>query len=571
MPDAPIAAPVSTPSPAPVSPSSTVTQVSTPSAAASTPSTTTSTSTAAAATTTAATIATGSAAAAHESAAESPAAGGSSDVAQPDGAAAAAVDRPSRPERAAYGDDIEKFLRDTYAWEEANPVGTALVTGEEVPVEGDRPAAEAEAPAAEAAKTEEATKPIEVEAPTPQALQEILTADPALAAAIEANPTAKGKLFQMARSVAKAAPVLEIFPNVEAARFANEHANQFVGLKTAFQLSDSPEKMKDAAGMFLEQFAVTDDKGQPVLDVAGNPTYGEDLPLFVQEIKGRDTAVRIQDIKDRIAAGEYATPEGRETDEHLLAAYEFIAAAEAAGPQQLDRPDPAQMTPEAKAYFDKRERELAEEKERLGIKDKALTERQRVETRTKYDQQYREQFGASSGRFLSNYLQQKEKDGVAIPRYMLTMKDPKTGVSVFAQQAFQKLNEKLNTLPSVKAHSATLQMNALNDQALGARLTYGQSLIDEHLPGIVDALLNEAGVSLAEDARQKIAGREARRGDARVEPAAGSMVTPRNMSEAQIYDMAKANVAKKNAGRYLDPAEAMRQNLIERDRLLAQR
>jgi len=495
-----------------------------------------------------------------------------------DNAAAATAEKPGKPERAAYGDDIEKFLKDTYAWEEANPDGTELVTGDEIPVEAgteEKPVEKTpeEIAAEEAAKAEEkpADKTAEVEAPTPEGLSKILEANPGLKEALEAAPEAKGAIYAMARQNAKAAPILELVPNVEAAKFAVDNANQFVGLKTAFQLSDSPEKMKDAAGMFLEQFQIVDDKGAPILDAKGNPTYGDDLPLFVSEIKNRDTDVRIADLKERIEAAQYATPEGKENDEQLLAAYEFIQAAEAADPSDLDKPDLSQMTPEAKAYFEKKEKELNEEKERLGIKDKNLTEKQRVETRAKYDTKYREQFGASSGKFLTNYLKQKETDGVAIPHYLLTMKDPKTGHSVFALQVFNRLNAKLDGLAHVKSHSATLQMNALNDQALEARVKFGQEQIDEHLPGIIDDLLKEAGVSMAEDAQKKIAARDGKRSDARVEPAAGGAVTPKGMSSEQLYAKAKENVLAAAKGAYMSPEELMRKSLIERDRLEMQR
>lgn len=490
-----------------------------------------------------------------------------------DGTPAAAT---GKPERSAYGDDIEKFLKDTYAWEEENPDGTQLVTGDEVTIEGDKPAektpeeiAAEEAGKSEEPKTEESAK-VEVEAPTPEGLSKILEAHPGLKEALEAAPEAKGAIYAMARQNAKAAPVLALIPNEEAAKFAVDNSNQFVGLKTAFTLSDSPEKMKDAAGMFLEQFAITEN-GKPVLDAKGNPTYGDDLPLFVSEMKNRDNGVRMADLKERIEAGTYATAQGKENDEQLLAAYEFIQAAEAAGPGEMDKPDTSQMTPEAKAYFDRKEAELNAEKERLGIKDKTLNAKQKAETRDKYDAKYRETFGGSAGKFISNYLQQQEKAGVAVPRYMLTMKDPKTGISVFALTAFNKLNEKLESVSTVKAHSATLQMNSLNDQALAARVSYGQERIDEYLPGIIDEMLKEAGVSMVEDANKKIADREAKRGDARIEPAAGGPINPKAMSDVQLMAKAKENVIAKANGAYIAPEELIRKTIIERDRLEMQR
>lgn len=449
------------------------------------------------------------------------------------------------PKQADFDGDIEKFLRAHTAWEDAQGNQPELVTGDEVPVAADAADTPAEktpeeiAAEADAAADKEATpdKPAEVEAPTPEALAALIDADPETKAFIESKPELKGKLFQMARQNAKAAPILDLIPNVEAAKFAVDNANQFVGLKTAFQLSDSPEKMKEAAGQFLEQFQIMDDKGSPVLDAKGQPTYGDDLPLFVNEIKSRDNAVRIADLKERITANQFATEAGKDNAEQMLAAYEFIAANEAAGPDafdQLDKPDTSGMTQEAKAYFERKEAELAAERERLGLKDKDLTKKGITETRTRYDTKYREEFGGGAGEFMANYLKGKEDAGVSIPRYLLQMKDPKSGISVFAQQAFQMLNQKLDKLPNVKAHSATLQMNAVNDQALAARLEYGQSLIDEHLPGIIDDLLKEAGVSMAADAKRVIDAREGKRADARVEPASGLPSSPKHMSDKQM-------------------------------------
>lgn len=486
--------------------------------------------------------------------------------------AAPPSERSREPQRSDFADSaegIEKFLNAHNAWEDADPDAPEFTTGEEVPVDGEGETADPEpetAPEGEETPSDN-EKPAEPEAPTPEGLSKLFEDNPELKEAIEANPTVKGALYAMARQNAKAQPILEIFPNVEAATFANERANEFVSLKTAFTLSDSPEKMKDAAGMFLEQFAVVDEKGTPVLDAQGNPTYGEDLPLFVAEMKNRDNAVRISDLKAKIEAGKFLSDDSKENAEQLLAAYEFIAAAEAAGPEELDKPDTSGMTPEAKAYFERKEAELNAEREKLGLKDKALTEKQRTETRTKFDTQYRQEFGGSSGKFMANYLKQKETDGVAIPRYMLTMRDPKTGVSVFAQQAFQRLNEKLDKLPQVKAHSAGLQINAVNEQGLAARVAYGQSLIDEHLSGIIDSLLEEAGVSLAADVSRKIADREQRRSDARTEPAAGAPASPRGRTDEQLIAQARANVDKKFAGKYIDEGKKMEEVLKEKFRL----
>lgn len=486
-------------------------------------------------------------------------------------AAPAAVEKPGKPDRATYGDNIEQFLKDTYAWEDANPDGTELVTGDEVTVDpeaADKPAEEVKIDE-ETGEPKAEEKTPEAAAPTPEALSKLIEDHPEFKAALEAAPPAvKGALYAMARKNAIAVPILALVPNVEAAKFAVDTSNEFVSLKTAFQLSDSPEKMQDAAGMFLEQFAILDDKGQPVMDAKGQPTYGEDLPLFVSEIKKRDNSARIDTLKERIAANRYVSTEGAENDAQLLAAYEFITAAEEAGFDELDKPNTDNFTPEQKAYFDREQAKIDAEKERLGIKDKELTTKQKSETRTKNDTKFKETFGASTGKYLANYLKQKAEAGVAIPTYLMTMKD-RDGVPVIAKTAFDRLNAKIkNDTPQRRAHSATLEMNAINEQGLAARVTWGQERVDEFLPDIVDDILREAGVSLAADAKNQIAERDKRLGDARVEPAGGGPVTPSRMSDEQVMKLATENITKK-FGDNIDPGKRIEEIIKERNRLQA--
>lgn len=488
-------------------------------------------------------------------------------------AALAAVS--DRPKRSDFPDDaggIEQFLRANNAWEDANPDGTQFVTGDEVPVEGKAPEAaaadktpeDAEKPAEE--KPADETRPAESQAPaTPEALSKLFEGNEARKAFIEGDPELKGALFSMARQNAKAAPILEVFPNVEAAKFAQTASNDFVTLKTGITLADTPEKMADAVTGFLDQFKLVDAKGEPVLDAAGQVQYGDDLPLFKQVLLDADRSMKFNDLKARIEANTYASAEGRDNDEQLLAAYEFIAAAEAAGPDALDKPDLESLSPEARAYLEREQKKIADERERLGIKDKTLTKQQTAAVREQNKVEYRKQFGGSVGRYLGNYLKQKEADGVVVPHYLVQMQD-KDGVSVFAKVALDKLNAKLDGLSSVRANSATYEMNAINEDGLKARVAYGQGLVDEHLPGIIDGLLKEAGVSTKADADAKIATRDAGRADARTEPAAGLPSSPKHMSDEQVMAQAKANVEKKY-GSTIDDRRKIEETLKERDRL----
>ena len=461
------------------------------------------------------------------------------------------------------------FLNAHNEWEMKQEGQPELVTGDEVQTDlpADAPVAELQPDADKPVEEKPAeAKPAEAEvSATPEALSKILDAHPDLKAAIEAAPEAKGLLYQMARQNAKAAPILEVFPNVEAAKFAQTASNDYITLKTGITLADTPEKMADAVGGFLEQFKLVDAKGEPILDAAGQVQYGDDLPLFKQVLLDADRNVRLTDLKSRIAANAYTAAEGKDNDEQLLAAYEFIAAAEAAGPDSLDKPDLESLSPEARTYLEKREKELNDERERLGIKDKALTKQQTAAVREQNKVEYRKQFGGSVGNYLGNYLKQKEADGVAIPHYLVQMKD-KSGVSVFAKQALDRLDEKLSGMASVRANSATHEMNAINEAGLAARVTYGQGLVDEHLPGIIDALLKEAGVATKADADAKIAGRDAARADARTEPAAGLPSSPKHITDEQAMTEAYKTIDAKFPN--IDRGSRMEKALQEKNRLM---
>ncbi len=490
----------------------------------------------------------------------------------PTPAAAAVVPPVAEPKRSDFPEGeagMIPFLNEHNKWEMEQEGQPELVTGDEVPTDlpADAPKEELTPDADKPAEEKPAAaKPAEVDAPTPEGLSKLFEDHPDLKAAVEAAPAAKGALFAMARKVAVAEPILKLIPNEAAAKFAVQTSNEFVSLKTGITLADTPEKMATAAEGFLEQFKLVDDKGAPVLDAKGNPTYGEDLPMFVNEIKKRDTAVRIEDIKGRITANAYATPEGKDNDEQLLAAYEFIAAAESADPGDLDKPNLDGLTPEQRAWQEREEKRLAEERERLGLKDKDLTKKSVQQIRETNRTKFAQEFGASAGRFMGNYLKQQEAAGVAIPRYLMTMKDKATGMSVFAKQAYDNLNEKLHGMPEVRSHAATLEMNAINETGLAARVKFGQEMVDTYLPGIIDDLLKEAGVSLAKDSADKIAGRDNKRADARTEPAAGLPSSPKHLSDEDAMAAAYKTIDAKYPN--IDRGSRMEKALQEKNRLL---
>jgi len=141
-----------------------------------------------------------------------------------------AVSVKAEPKQTDFPGDIEGFLKARGDWEREQPDAPEIV--EEAPVE--QPAVIEEA-ATEEVKPEEQV--VEEEKPwapepeaalTPEALNGLIEKSPELKAAMDASPDVKNALFSMARINAKAAPMLEIFPNVESAQFAAESSNKFV-------------------------------------------------------------------------------------------------------------------------------------------------------------------------------------------------------------------------------------------------------------------------------------------------------------------------------------------------------
>jgi len=479
-----------------------------------------------------------------------------------------AVSVKAEPKQTDFPGDIEGFLKARGDWEREQPDAPEIV--EEAPVE--QPAVIEEA-ATEEVKPEEQV--VEEEKPwapepeaalTPEALNGLIEKSPELKAAMDASPDVKNALFSMARINAKAAPMLEIFPNVESAQFAAESSNKFVGLRTGFlQAVDNPESFPDAFHQFASEFMQTDKDGKPVLDQEGNPVFDEDFHMLNDYIVDTYHDVEISDYKARIEANKYAFDEERDNDEMTLRALEFVKSLKSGQTSQLVKPNMDGLSPEVKAYYEQKERDIAEREAKLGEKDKAQTKEQRAASRQTYEQGVAKKIGSAVGSRLKNYMGEKEKAGVFIPSYVTETRDPKTGISNFAKTIYDEFEKKVQGTAYIKQHLAQLQLRPPSAEAEQARVNYILELVDQFVPSIIDNQLRQIQTREVEDRKKRSGNAEQREKLAVREPRGGSSPSPKTLNDQQAMDEAYKIVDQKYPD--LSRAERLEKALVERNKL----
>ena len=570
-PAAPAAAPAASPSPAAAPAASTTTPAAP--AAGSTPATT--------------------------SAPSSPA-GGASDIGG--GAAAGAagsgtVDvapvavEPVAPKPSDFGSDVDgnaEYLAAKFAWDaehgglgqqEEDTGKAGMITGAEpnlVQAAGEGDGESAAVGESEPALLADAPAPV-----TPEALAGWAEKSPELKAAMEADPELKEAMYGMARTNALAAPLLEIFPDAESAQFANQTAGQFVELRAGFEMAaEDPAAFPDAFAKFEDLFRLKDENGKYVKDAAGNIVVGEDFNQLANHMVTGFHAGEIKTYEGQIAALEeklsgaiYPNAQAKAADETALqraemavAAYRFIEGLKEGEGEA--KPDLSKIAdPEVRAYYERKEAELEEQRKALGQQktDGAKTARQAE--RTKYETEFRGKFGGNVGKRINDLIKQKLDAGTFIPAYVLEDKDPKSGVPTLALKLLNDLEKKINGIPSVRAHMAKLQMMKPSAQAMQARVDYHNKLVEDFLPGLVDAQVKAVQGKERADraARAEAAGK---RGEvAQIEPRSGASPRPTVLTDAELAAQAKATVAKLPGYVSMEPREVMQAELAEKYRL----
>lgn len=489
----------------------------------------------------------------------------------------AATEKPAPPKPEDFGTDqdgMEEYLQAKWKYED-----------EHGPIEGDKPA---EVPAAEVATDApaEGEKPKAPDAPiadvTPESLASLFESNPERKAFIDADPELKGQLFAMARTNAKFAPVAEIFPNVESAKFASETANQFVELQSAFQMStEDPENFTTAFDKFQDLFRLKDDKGEYKKDAQGNIMVGEDFNMLADHMvggyfKSESTSYKQKaaDLKQKLENSVYPNEAAKTADadaldqaEAAVMAFEFIEGLKANGGEV--KPDLSKIAdPATRAYYEKREAELAEGLKKLGLDKTAGAKTATKEARTKFENEYRGNFGGQVGKRIGDLIKQKLDAGTFIPSYVLNDKDPKSGAATIAIKILDAFEKKINGIASIKNHQATLQMLKPGPESMKQRLDYNAQLVEEFLPSIIDSYVGQVQATERKDRESRATSTEAREKVVQREPmTGGSAPTTPVMTDAQISAQAKENVAKLSGYDSMEPKDRMSAELAEEFRL----
>jgi hypothetical protein len=414
--------------------------------------------------------------------------------AAPAAPAAAATTRPAKPKREDFGEEEggryltahSKWEQEDAAWSEANPNGEAAPAAEVKAEDAADPNAKL---AEENADLDLSKLPAEDAAVTPQALQELLTGDAALTAALEANPAAKGKLFQMARRNAEMEPIAKLFPTVQSAEFAQKTAGEYVGLRSKFEMAVvQPEKIGDAFDAFVDQFRIMGADGKPVLDASGQPKLAEDFNMLASHMRQLDIEGSLSEIKARLEANTYQNPAMKERDEQLAFAYELIQDAG----NFHDRPDYSHLPEAERTALEEREAKVRAAEEALAAKDgTAKTAAQKAELKAAADKGEKD-FLAGHSKYLATTLEATVKEmrdaGAHIPQWMLEYKAPGQSMSTFGQNVINRLVQVVKSDPYLDAQSNKLQRaHARNPtpETLRDRLDFFNGIAKDNLRSIV--------------------------------------------------------------------------------------
>ena len=396
--------------------------------------------------------------------------------AAPASAAAPSGGEPKAENYPGTPDGTARFLTDHHRWqrEQKEKGGQAQADPNAAP----QPGAEAglEKPVTEAAALAEATgqKPEEAaaapaslaaEAPTPQALAAMMEQSPEFKAALEAHPEIKGPLFQMARKLAGAEPVLELIPNRAAAEFHTKNSADMVGLKTAsLRMIDNPENEGAFLEMFDSQFAMTDDKGQPVMDERGQPRYADDRKAALEAIVGRETKAALEthkaeldQLNRKLETGVYPNAAARAADERraklldeATTALEVAAMVRDGSYFEDDAPQlPTDATAEVKAWFEEQQAKLRSQKDELDKQKRGAGREERQAKRQEFLKQVRADKGTAAGTVIGEQLKQVIDAGVYIPQFVLDEKvrdaqGNETGTSRVAFDIFNEFERRLH-------------------------------------------------------------------------------------------------------------------------------
>lgn len=483
---------------------------------------------------------------------ETPAAPTSEGSAPPATGDAAPATIGREPQQSDFPRDPEAYLKALYAWERGEKVELPDVPSD--PAAEDKADEGAKDPAVPPVGDDDEIKVLEDDEPagyeTPQALQEAIETTPGLKEVMDAHPQIKNKFAAMARENTRLRPIGEIFHSKEAAQFANETANKFVGLRTSIMSAATPEDMGGAFQQFTDEFKVVDSEGNPVLDAHGQPTYGEDFDMFMSTAVNGALTTRSADLKARIAAGEFGS-EGSDTREEAdmrLSAIEFVMEqmsdkADAA----IVREDISGLPENIRKQIEAREAEVARKEEELGIKKAAGKKEEVKAARAASENKFREAYGQSMASQIDTFIKSQEAAGAYIPGWLMdVMVDNGHGqkIPIYGKNVLDAYKSRVNAIPMVKARLAELQMMPPSPENEAERIKYAQELVAEHMPQIMKAELSKFQKKAKEEQDARRTKRQEGRKDARIEPQGGNApeTDGAGMSDEEAYAKASEQV-----------------------------
>lgn len=468
-------------------------------------------------------------------------------------------------------DGQAKFATDMNRWYREHPDGApAAVDPAAVAAEGNNETPKTADQAEVAAANNEAkTAEPDVAAATPQALAEMMESSPALKAAFESDPKAKGAIFKMARELAEVAPIRAIFPTEGDAKFAQEYSGNMVGLKTAaMRMIDNPDNAPAFLDLYDSQFARTDATGNPILDAQGKPTYDADRDTTIGAIFNREVQSynqrftgEIADLKTKLA-GNYPSDMARNADQQRLDNLEYATTAlnvleqirsgeffNAAPPEP-----PADATTEQKAWFEGQKAELAKQRQELEDKQKGANREDRTAATQAFQNNVRGDMGISVGTVIGTSLKAITDSGVYIPEFYMQQKyiDPSTGKETqtadIAARLFLQFENELNR-PGSRSLLDQTQHELLpqNDQTREIRKAWYARKASEIMPGLVQKEVDRIQSLVKLDQTKQADMLRKRNEVASPEPSTGGSSLPQGASREQVLAAAEA-AAKKDPG-----------------------
>lgn len=479
------------------------------------------------------------------------------DPAAPAGAPKAAPKSEDYPHNE---EGLVKFLNDYDKWATENPDAAAAA---ELERDGQQPEAQ---PAEQKQDEKPADKPAEEKKadpaaaaePLPQAFQQALEKDPALKAALEANPAAQKLVMDAARASEAAKPILALVPTAEAAQFMAGHANTMLDLRHNFLMGiDNPEAAKAGWEGLLSQFIETDDKGQPVKDAAGKPVYGKDLrsgvlnPATNMVLGGlRDQVLnQIKDLEQK-TKGYYPSEAAKNADVAALDdagytrdAINYVLSLLSGESADELPPLPEDATPAQKATQER----LQRQQEELKRQQQEAGQGKQAATVQAYENKMRLGWQSGVGKAIDTAIKEAQDRGEYIPDYILHRPwiDPQTkqqsNVAALAVEILNEYDATVQGIPTERNEMQRLQrlglageqQRAANDARL--RTTYLPTIIRKHIDAIQDGIRES---QKAEAARQ---GKVAE--VARTEPqtASGGGAAAATLTDAQVEEKAQAS------------------------------